>query len=70
MTPSPSRKMKHPIKPTKNYITGVMYDPTNIAIAEQVLLFQKPARNQPRYDPDPYTVTEVQGTQITTTRRG
>ena len=35
-----------------------------------MLLLQKPTKSHSRYDPDPYTVTDVHGTQITATRNG
>ena len=44
--------------------------PHNITTGDQVLLLQKPTKSNSRYDPDPYTVTDVHGTQITATRNG
>ena len=42
--------------------------PHSITTGDQVLLLQKPTKSHSRYDPDPYTVTDVHGTQITATR--
>ena len=42
--------------------------PHNIVPGDLVLLPQKKSKTQPQYDPDPYTVTKVMGTQITATR--
>ena len=42
--------------------------PHNIEVGDQVLLLQKTTKSKPRYDPDPYTVTKVLGSQITATR--
>ena len=44
--------------------------PHNITTSDQVLLLQKPTKSHSRYDQDPYTVTDVHGTQITATRNG
>ena len=44
--------------------------PHNITTGDQVLLLQKPTKSHSRYDPDPYTVTDVHSTQITATRNG
>ena len=42
----------------------------NILIGDKVLLRQKSTKSNPPHDPDPYTVTDVQGTQITAVRHG
>ena len=42
----------------------------NIFIGDKVLLRQKSTKSNPPHDPDPYTVTDVQGTQITAVRHG
>ena len=39
-------------------------------MGDTVLLHQKKTTTKPPYDPDPFTVTTVQGTQIAATRRG
>ena len=39
-------------------------------VGDTVLLHQKKTTTKPPYDPDPFTVTIIQGTQITATRRG
>ena len=44
--------------------------PHNIMIGDKVLLKQKSTKRSPPHDPNPYTVTDVQGTQITATREG
>ena len=44
--------------------------PHTIAIGDRVLLKQKSTKELPPHDPDPYLVTDVQGTQITAVRRG
>ena len=43
--------------------------PHNIQSGDQVLLLQRQTKSQSRYDPNPYTVTDVQGTQITAIRK-
>ncbi len=42
--------------------------PHSITVGDKVLLLQKESKLNSRYDPRPYTVTTVQGTQITATR--
>ena len=42
--------------------------PHDIQVGDQVLLLQKQSKTQSRYDPQPYRVVEVQGTQITAVR--
>jgi hypothetical protein len=42
--------------------------PHNIKVGDQVLLLQKQSKSNPRYDPKPYKVTNIRGTQITATR--
>ena len=42
--------------------------PHNIAVGNEVLLLQKATKSKSIYDPRPYQVTEVQGTQITAKR--
>ena len=42
--------------------------PHTIQIGDTVLLSQKKTKTQPPYDPDPFTVTEVKGHQITANR--
>ena len=42
--------------------------PHEIRVGDKVLLIQKESKTQSRYDPDPYTVTEVRGHQITAVR--
>ena len=42
--------------------------PHNIEVGDTVLLRQKKIKSQPQYDPKPYSVTEVTGTQITATQ--
>ena len=44
--------------------------PHTISIGDKVLLRQKSTKKNPPHDPDPYTVTDVQGTQITAVRHG
>ena len=44
--------------------------PHNMTTGDQVLLLQKRTKSHSRYDPDPYTVTDVHGTQIMATRNG
>ena len=44
--------------------------PHTIAIGDRVLLKQKSTKRHPPHDPDPYLVTDVQGTQITAVRHG
>ena len=44
--------------------------PHNISIGDRVLMRQKSTKKNPPHDPDPYTVTDVQGTQITASRHG
>ena len=39
-------------------------------VGDKVLIHQKNTTTKPPYDPDPYTVTQIKGTQITATRRG
>ena len=39
--------------------------PHNIKVGDQVLLLQKQSKTNPRYDPKPYKVTNIQRTQIT-----
>ena len=39
-------------------------------VGDKVLIHQKKTTTKPPYDPDPYTVTQIKGTQITATRRG
>ena len=39
-------------------------------VGDKVLIHQKKTTTKPPYDPDPYTVTQIKGTQITSTRRG
>ena len=39
-------------------------------MGDKVLIHQKTTTTKPPYDPDPYTVTQIKGTQITATRRG
>ena len=40
----------------------------NIQVGDEVLILQKTTKSKSWYDPDPYTVTKVQGSQITATR--
>ena len=42
--------------------------PHSIEVTNQVLLKQRPSKLKPPYDPDPYTVTEVTGHQVTAAR--
>ena len=42
--------------------------PHNIKMGDQVLLLQKQSKSQPRYDPEPYKVIAIKGTQITAAR--
>lgn len=44
--------------------------PHTIAIGDRVLLKQKSTKKWPPHDPDPYSVIDVQGTQITAVRHG
>ena len=44
--------------------------PHTMAIGDRVLLKQKSTKKHPPHDPDPYTVVDVQGTQITAERHG
>ena len=44
--------------------------PHNITTGGLVLLLQKPTKSHSSYDPDPYTVTDMYGTQITATKNG
>ena len=44
--------------------------PHTIAIGDRVLLKQKSTKKHPPHDPDPYSVVDVQGTQITAVRHG
>ena len=40
----------------------------NIKVGDSVLLLQKQSKTKPRYDPQPYTVTDAQGTQVIAAR--
>ena len=42
--------------------------PHHIRVGDKVLLLQKESKTKSRYEPDPYQVTVVQGTQITAVR--
>ena len=42
--------------------------PHNIEVGDAVLIGRKQTKSKSRYDPDPFRVTEVRGTQITATR--
>ncbi len=42
--------------------------PHNIKVGDSVLLLQKQSKTKPRYDPQPYTVTDVQETQVIAAR--
>jgi len=42
----------------------------NIRMGDKVLLERKVTKSNGPYDPDPYTVTQTHGTQITATREG
>ena len=44
--------------------------PHTFTIGDTVLLSQKKTKMKPPYDPDPYTVTDVRGHQITAERGG
>ena len=44
--------------------------PHTISIGDKVLMKQKYTKKNPPHDPDPYQVTDVQGTQITAVRHG
>ena len=44
--------------------------PPTIVIGDKVLLKQKSTKKHPPHDPDPYSVVDVQGTQITAVRHG
>ena len=52
-------------KDSKRYVK-----PHVIKTGDQVLLKQKATKRHPPYDPDPYTVTEIHGHQITACRGG
>ena len=43
--------------------------PNNIHTGDTVLLLQKQSKSNPRYDPTPYEVISVEGTQITAKQR-
>ena len=43
--------------------------PHDIEVGDKVLLLQNKTKSKPQYDPDPYTVTKVQGSHITARRR-
>ena len=44
--------------------------PHIIEFADQVLIKQRPSKSRPPHDPEPYTVTEVSGHQITAEKEG
>ena len=47
---------------------GRFVKPHTIKIGDKVLLKQKPTKKKPPYDPEPFQVVDVQGTQITAKR--
>ena len=49
---------------------GRFVKPHNIKIGDKVLLKQKSTKKKPPYDPEPFQVVDVQGTQITVKRNG
>ena len=64
------RKADHKAKMTQKTYKDAPANvrPSNITKGEQVLLLGRGSKTSPRYDPDPYTVTNTQGTRITAAR--
>ena len=57
-------------KQKKQKDAKILAKPHDIKISDTVLLARQTTKSQSKYDPDPYLVTKVKGSQITATRDG